>query len=338
MSAILEMANENTRELWDTLHTGYTHPHGHPLLRSEIASQYESISEENVLVTTGTQEALQIGFQGIIKPGDHVIAPVGFEPHYHIPEALGASVDLWRPTVHEDGTWNFLVTDLESMFRDDTKLIVLCFPHNPTGCLLAKEDLQKICTLADERDVIILSDEIFRGVERDPEKRLPSVADISETAVVCNGLSKVYGSAGLRIGWAVTRDKILQQKIIMHHYYSTICASAPSEVLTMIVLQNSDDIVSAHQQTIKQNLLLLSDFFGKHSEEFSWTEPDGGTIGLAEVKNMTAEKFSIDVLTSGIMAIPSSVLDLGNNHIRIGYGRRKLPQVLDILEKHLSSQ
>lgn len=336
MNQILAMADEECRNLWETLKLGYTHPRGHPLLRAEIANQYDDIPEESVLVTSSTEEALSIAFQALLKPGDHVVCPRGYEPHYHIPEALGASVDFWGPEFEGD-SWIFDVDKLIESVNKSTKLVVLSFPHNPTGSLISHDDLQRICDFADNRGITVISDEVFRGIERNPADKLKSAAEVSRSAITCSGLSKVYGAAGLRIGWVIVHDDELRDQMLTRHYYSTICASAPSEVLALIAVRNTNSILADNCRKIETNLSSLSEFFNKHSDRFTWSTPSGGTIGLAKVNQGGAEEFSqCAAETASIMIAPSTVLDHGKDHIRIGYGRKNLPETLSAFDKYLS--
>lgn len=151
-------------------------------------------------------------------------------------------------------------------------------------------------------------------------------------------MSKTFGLAGARIGWLATKDTDLYNKMAALKDYTTICSSAPSEILSLMVLRAKDKIIAKHLTRIDRNLKVLDTFFQKYSHLFSWVRPKGSTIGFPRL--VTGEN-SFDfcqriVNEAGIMLLPSSVYDYGNHHFRIGFGRENMPEVLERFEEYLN--
>ena len=154
------------------------------------------------------------------------------------------------------------------------------FPHNPTGYLPPMEDYQRILEIVKEHDLYVFSDEMYRLLELNQSERLPSVCEIYDKAVTLFGMSKTFGMAGVRLGWLVTRNGELFQKLTEWKDYTTICGSAPSEILSIIGLRNKETIIARHLERIRRNLALLDEFMESHADLFSWTRPRAGTIAF----------------------------------------------------------
>ncbi len=189
------------------LRLGYTEYPGGPELRQEIATLYESIDIENLIV--------------------HM---TGYQSHYSIAEAAGVSVSPWLARESED--WDLDPDELEKLVRPETKALLICAPHNPTGYLPERERFDAIVEFARRHGLWLFSDEVYRGLEHDPAARLPATCDAYEKAVSLGALSKSHGLAGLRVGWVATRDRDVLAAMSTFKDYLTICNSAPSESIS----------------------------------------------------------------------------------------------------------
>lgn len=333
---IVAMADDETKELWDNLRLGYTETKGLPQLRKEITGFYKCITHEDVLVVAPA-EGIFISLNTLLDKDDHVICPwPAYQSLYQIVEAIGCPWDKWEP--NESQGWQFDVDDLQELIKPQTKLIVLNFPHNPTGYLPTPEQFSRIIEIAKENNIYIFSDEMYRYLEHDANNRLPSASDIYDRAVSLCGMSKSFGLAGLRIGWLTTRDNGWQEKMIAYKDYTTICSSAPSEILSLIALRAKDQIIKSNLRIIQRNLTALEEFFGRQRALFSWVQPQAGTIGFPKIlfgegANAFCERVVKD---TGIMLLPSTVYGYDNNHFRLGFGRKNMPEALSLLEKYLN--
>jgi aspartate/methionine/tyrosine aminotransferase len=332
---LLEMVDDETKKLWDNLSLGYTESLGHPLLREEIAKLYQGVTANDCLVIV-PEEGIYIALNSILRSGDNVICTYpGYQSLYEIAEGLGCEVTKWEP--EEANCWRFNPDFLEKSIKPNTKLVIINFPHNPTGYLPTKADFQRIIDIAKKNNLYVLSDEMYRFLEYDTNDRLPSACEVYEKAVSLFGMSKTFGMAGARIGWVVTKDKELYTKMATFKDYTTICSSAPSEILSIVALRAKDKIVSKHLVRIKKNLGLFDNFFNQFKERFEWIKPKAGTIAFPKLKgDLNTLDFCQKIVNeANIMILPSTVYDYDDKHFRFGFGRENMPEALEKLIEYL---
>ena len=280
---LLALADDETRALWENLTLGYTESRGLPLLREEIAALYPRLDAEQVLVLT-PEEGIYLALNTLLQPNDHVICTYpGYQSLYEVAQGLGCTVTKWLPDENEG--WRFDPEFLQSAIQPNTRLLVINFPHNPTGYLPPAADFERMFEIARAHDLIVLSDEMYRFLELDEADRLPAATAVYENAISLFGMSKTFGLAGLRIGWLATQNRALLDEIATLKDYTTICSSAPSEVLALIGLRARRTIVAEHRQLIAANLRLLDDFFARRSDLMTWTRPKAGTIGFPRLRD-----------------------------------------------------
>lgn len=334
---LLKLADAEMQNFWESLSLGYTESLGHPLLRNEIAALYQGVSPDDCLVAV-PEEAIFIALNSILNHGDHVICTFpGYQSLYEVASGLGCEVTRWEP--EEENGWCFNPGFLEKNIKPNTRMIIVNFPHNPTGYLPPRGDFEKIINLAKEHDLFLLSDEMYRLLEYEEKDRLPSACELYEKAISLFGMSKTFGMAGARIGWLVTRDKEAYSKLASFKDYTTICSSAPSEVLSIIALRAKEKIIHTHKERIKRNLNLLDSFFDQNQEIFEWVKPKAGTIAFPKLKgDKNASDFCQQVInTANIMLLPSTVYDYGNTHFRLGFGRENMPDALSKFQDFLTA-
>lgn len=338
MNEILGMADQEAKQLWEELMLGYTETMGHPLLRETIAHIYDGISPDDVLVVV-PEEGIFLLMHALLEQGDHVVCTFpGYQSLYEIARSIGCEVSTWEP--NEDQGWRFDLSQLEEMIRPDTKLVVVNFPHNPTGYLPALKDYEDLLNLVQRRGVYLLSDEMYRFLEINPDSTLPSACEIYDRAFSLFGLSKTFGLPGLRLGWIVSRNSDVLTQITKLKYYTTICASAPSEILGIIALRSRGVIITRQLARIKRNVAVLDEFFDEYDDCFSWNRPAGGSICFPRLLiTKGADEFCENLIRDeGIMLVSSSVFQYGNRHVRVGFGRENLPEVINRFSDALSSR
>jgi aspartate/methionine/tyrosine aminotransferase len=171
---------------------------------------------------------------------------------------------------------------------------------------------------------------------------LPQVADIYERGVSLNVMSKSYGLPGIRVGWVACRDAGVLGRMERMKHYTSICGSAPSELLAQIALKAREKILERNRKLIAKNLPMLEAFFGEYPDLFEWYLPDGGCIGYPRYLGEDGvEEFARKLVEqSGVLLLPASVYrsDLGatpTDRFRIGYGRDNLEAGLAALRGHL---
>jgi len=313
------------------LRLGYTESLGHPELRQAITTLYQWVRPEQVLVHSGAEEGIFNFMNVALAPGDHVVVHA---PYYQslgeVARGVGARVTHWQGD--SQAGWRLDLDQLKQMLTSRTRLVVVNFPHNPTGFLPDKSLLEELSLLSDQHGFLIFSDEVYRGLEHDPDKRLPSMADLNERSVTLGVMSKTYGLAGLRIGWIVTRNQSLYQELAAFKDYTTICSSAPSEFLAALALRNREPLVERNLEIIHSNLDLLDTFFNDHPDRFDWFRPHAGAIAFPRLLRGDADRFCRDLLRqAGVLLLPGSVYGPGYNNFRIGFGRADLPAAMEPL-------
>ncbi len=332
---LLALADAPARALWDGLTLGYTESRGLPLLRREIAALYEGVDPEQVFVAA-PQELIHLAMEALLRPGDHVVCTFpGYQSLYELAAAKGCVVDRWEPREAEG--WRFDVSDLEHLLRPQTKLVIVNFPHNPTGALPSKEDFRRVVELVRSRGIPLFSDEMYRFLEHDPRERLPAACELYDRALTLCGMSKAFGLAGLRLGWLVAKDRAVYDRLCELKDYTTICAAAPSEVLAVIGLRARETLLSRHRARLARNLDLLDGFFARRSRVFGWVRPRAGTIGFASYRGAEPVEAFCERLVreAGVMLLPSTVYEYPSPHVRVGFGRENMPEALARLERSL---
>ena len=337
LSELLSMADAETLSLWQELTLAYTHSSGHPQLILEIANLYEGIQPHQLLEVV-PEEGIFISMHALLEAGDHVVVThPGYQSLYEIAISIGCDVSWWEPRMQSG--MDFHLEDLAKVITPQTKLLIVNFPHNPTGALISKQDQTALVNMAREKGITIFSDEMYRYAEIDPLDRLPSIAEIYEKGIALGGLSKSFSLPGLRTGWLVSQDERFIASVKVLKDYTTICASAPSEVLALMALRAKDRILSRNASVYRTNLTVLADFFLKHNDRFRWVNPKAGTVIFPELlAGRNADDFCKQLLDkAGIMLLPSSFLGCDSDHVRIGFGRKDMPAVLDRLDHFLLS-
>jgi aspartate/methionine/tyrosine aminotransferase len=316
---------------------GYTESQGSPTLREAITRLYRTVSPDQVLVHSGAEEAIFLFMHAVLQPDDHVIV---HWPCYQslaaVAASIGCRVTRWR--AREDGGWRLDLNELQDLIRPTTRVIVVNLPHNPTGYLMEKASFADLVEMARSQDIILFSDEVYRGSEYAADDRLPAACDLDERAVSLGVMSKTYGLAGLRIGWIATRNAAVYQQMAALKDYTTICSSAPSEFLAELALRHCDQLVERNLSIITRNLALLDDFFDQYAATLAWQRPKAGPIAFPRLLRGDSETFCDRVVReAGVLLLPGAVFDDPGNHFRIGFGRQTMPQALARLEDYLSS-
>lgn len=331
--AIEVNAAEKFQQVW----LGYTESQGSPALRAEICKLYETIQPEDILVHTGAEEAIFLFMYAAFKEYDHVIIhSPGYQSLAEVARAAGCDVSPWQ--AREENGWALDLDELRHLMRTNTKAIIINTPHNPTGYLMSREDYQAVHQFAQENDLLLFSDEVYRESEYDSATRLPAACDLGEYAISLGVTSKTYGLAGLRIGWVATKNKKIYEKMASLKDYTTICNSAPSEFLAEVAMRNRVKLAERNLGIIKDNVAVMDNFFTHHADLFTWIRPRAGSMAFPRYLDGNVEAFCDELVkTTGVLLLPGSIYDDSHNHFRLGLGRKNLPQAVERLEMYLSN-
>lgn len=325
-------AAEKFQKVW----LGYTESQGSPALRAEICTLYETIEPDDILVHTGAGEAIFLFMFSAFQPGDHVIVhSPGYQSLAEVARGAGCEVSPWR--AREENDWALDLDELKQLIRANTKGIVINTPHNPTGYLMGRDDYDAVQKFAQERNLIVFSDEVYRESEYDPSTRLRAGCDYGEHAVSLGVTSKTYGLAGLRIGWIATKNRSIYEKMASLKDYTTICNSAPSEFLAEVAMRNRKKLVERNINIIEHNLVMIDELFARHASLFQWIRPRAGSMAFPRYLGGNVDDFCDQLVkNAGVLLLPGTVYDDSENHFRLGLGRKNLSQAVERLDKFLS--
>jgi aspartate/methionine/tyrosine aminotransferase len=343
MSELLAMADDGARSAWDALRLGYTETRGLPALREAIAATYDAVSPADILCFAGAEEGIYVAMHALLGRDDHAIT---ITPSYQSIESVPLSIcEVTGIPLDPDRSWAIDPEQVRDALRPDTRLICINFPHNPTGAVIPRETLDAIVAMAAERGIHLFSDEVYRGLERSPDLRLPQGADLYERGLSLGVMSKAYGLAGLRIGWIATRDAALLRRMEEIKHYLSICNSAPSELLALIAVRARDRILARNVALVEENLALLDRFFRERAELFDWEPPRGGCIAYPRYLGAEGVELFANELVErhGVLVLPASIYRsaLGptpDDRFRIGFGRTGLGEGLAALDEYLTQR
>ena len=329
---LLALASPEDRDAFEHLWLGYTETRGDPSLRKEIAATYNEATADDIVCLAGAGEGLYVVARVLLSPDDHAIVPT---PNYQSAETVPLSVcevsgvAMRKSTAR--GGWSLDIDDIEAAIRPNTKLLSLNLPHNPTGMLIPRTDLEALVSLCRHHGIWILCDEVYRGVELDLDDQLPQIADLYERGISLNVMSKAYGLPGLRIGWLACRERRLLDKVERYRHYLSICNSAPSEALARIALRARDRILSRNRTLLHENVVALERLFTDFPELIQWSRPLGGCVAFPQfLGTKGVEEFCRRLLEeSGVLLLPASIYaselsETPKDHFRIGFGRDQI--------------
>ncbi len=321
---------------------GYTESQGNPLLREQISEMYDSVSAEDVVVLTSPVEGIYLAMQSLLEANDEVIA---LRPAYdalnNVARHLCRQVVPWDLVPTENG-WELNLEHLATRIGPQTKMVVVNFPHNPTGFVPTPDQWKRLVELVRQHDTWLFCDEIYRGLEF--ETPIPSAADVYRNSIVLGGLSKTYGLPGLRAGWLIIQDAQLRDELINWKHYTTICPAAPTEFLAGQALQVRQQLADRSKEIIRSNLNCACAFFGEFPDLFVWRPPSAGSVAFVE---LNLPKLGFESATQychhlaqqhGIVLLPGKCLGFEDRFVRFGLGRKSFETSLQAYAKVVSPQ
>ncbi|MBT9585947.1 aminotransferase class I/II-fold pyridoxal phosphate-dependent enzyme [bacterium] len=344
LNDLLALADGADLEDWGQLWLGYIPSQGTPALRQAIAATYASINPDQVLCFCGAEEGLYCAMQALLGRDDHAIITV---PNYQAMEELPLSLcgSVSGLTLRSQNQWDLDVDELRSLLRPNTRMVAVNFPNNPTGKVLSQQRWLQLIEIVREHNLWLFSDEVYRGLERNPVHTLPQAADLYPRALSLNVMSKAYGLPGLRVGWVACQDGDLLHRMGKVKDYLSICNSGPSEWLATIALKAGAQLLERNRQLARQNLERWNAFFQNHPELFQWWQPEGSCVAFPRylgpdgVENWCQNL----VQETGVLLLPASIYQsqLGSvdrDRFRLGYGRANLQPGLQKMGNFLCRQ
>lgn len=326
--------------------TYYTSNSGLAELRSEISKYFArrfnlNYSPNNeIIVTVGGSEAIDLTIRTIVNPGDEVIIPTPCFVCYDPIVRLSGGVPVIIETKQKDD-FRLTASDLRAAITDKTKLLILPFPNNPTGAIMAKEDLEAIADVLRGTDILILSDEIYAELTYERQHiSIASIPGMRERTVIASGFSKAYAMTGWRLGYLAAPAEIVKH-IFKIHQYAIMCAPTTSQYAAIEALRNGDDDIAEmtseynrRRRYIVNGLRSIGiDCFMPQGAFYVW--PYIGSFG------MQSERFCERLLyEGGVAIIPGTAFGAcGEGYARISYAYsvRHITLALEKIEKFIKS-
>lgn len=340
---LLRLADMPLDALGD-LRLSYTDSQGSPALRAAIAAQYTThnatpllpITADDIVMLAAPEEGIYLLMRALLEPGDHVVVLTpAYNSLLNVAEHVSGHVSRWPLRVTPSG-WQLDLDELDRLLATRTKLLIVNFPHNPTGLLPSPAEFADIIALARKHDVWLFCDEMYRGLELDGRETLPTAVTRYEKAIVLAGLSKVHGLPGLRSGWLALHDAALRADLINWKHYTTICPPAPSELLALAGLRAQAQLIARNRALITANVQTAVAFFARWPELFTWRRPQAGSVALVElhVADVTAYCHTL-AQTAGVLLLPGKYLDYDEGFVRWGFGRADFATGLAQYEAYL---
>lgn len=306
--------------------TFYTSNSGLKDLRNEICNylrrmyQVEYNPDTEVMVTVGGSEAIDIGLRAVLNPGDEVIIPqpsyVSYEPCTIL--AGGKPVIL---ELQEKNEFRLTKEELLAAITPKTKVLILPFPNNPTGSVLRKEDLEDIAEVCIEKDILVMSDEIYSELTYGAKHvTIASLPGMKERTILINGFSKAYAMTGWRLGYTCAPHAILEQMLKIHQF-AIMCAPTTSQYAAVEALKKGDKDVEEMRVSYNQRRRFLVHTFRKMG--LKCFEPFGAFYVFPSIRElgMTSDEFAMELLErEKVAVVPGTAFgDCGEGFLRISY-------------------
>lgn len=317
---LLELAGEDVdsymRSLAD-LRLSYSHIFGSPELLSGVASLYKDIEQAQVIPTHGAIGANNQVITTLIGRDDNMVSVMPtYQQHYSIPESIGAEVRILQLTLEDDYLPNLDV--LRSLVDENTKMITINNPNNPTGSWIPVDIMKEIVEIAKSVDAYVLCDEVYRGIAED-ESYMHSIVDLYDKGISVGSMSKVFSMAGVRIGWIVTKDEEVLHLCHERRDYDTISCGVVDDKLSALALANKEAIFARNRAILNKNRAILDQWVNE-IPEVKYLRPVAGTTALVYYdKDIPSEALCIKLLREkGVLFTPGACFEM-EGAVRIGY-------------------
>jgi len=320
----------------DQGHYHYTETRGVPKLREALARSLKkkfdaSVKDEQIMVTVGGRFAVFLAISTLVKPGDEIIVIEPYWPAYkECAELVNAKVKVLRTTLEDK--WAPNLKQLESMINDNTKMLVINSPNNPTGKILDAKSIEKIVNIAKDNKLFLLSDEVYSDYSF---TKFTSVLDYNyDDSIIVSSFSKGPAMTGFRVGYAITNSEIIQKMTKLQAVAITSVAE-PMQYAALSALEHNN--VRKNAETMKKRLSLITNRLKKMPVSFA--EPEGAMYVFCRVdlNGFDADQFVDNVLDQGLALTPGSGFGNYPNFLRISAGQPEdvIEQGLDILQRSL---
>ena len=292
---------------------------GLPRLREQIAG--DALDPDDVLVTAGAAPALFLVASALVQPGDHIVV---LRPNYatnlETPLTIGADVEYLDLSFDE--RWELNPDRIAAALRPDTRLVSLTYPHNPTGAMLERAQLERIAEVVEAHpSAYLLLDETYRELAYG--EPLPQIAALSRVGIGVSSMSKVYGMPGLRIGWVTCRDPDLKETLLAAKEQILLAGATIDEELAARVLEARPRLLPVIREKVERKLAIVRDWMAGQ-DVFEWVEPRAGVVGCVRFREgveVDVDAFYESLLRDhGTYVGPGHWFDQDRRSFRLGFG------------------
>ena len=318
---LLELEGAETTARYLGLDLDYIENPGSESLRLGVANLYSTLNASDVRITSGANEALLLLMWTLAAPGINIVIE---EPCYGtvpgIAESLG--IEVRRLPLSQEGDWKPDLEQLSRLIDEKTSLVYLVHPHNPSGSVLSREEMEAIASIIERAGAMLVNDEVFRMIALDDEP-LPSIVDVVENAVSIGDMTKPWGLGGLRVGWVASRRHELLDLLSSARDYSTMCSSAPGSFLAELALRHSSQIIAPRLVAARDNRNLLADVIELSKGSLYWRRPEAGYTAFVQMPTHISTTAFCRRLAQEqrILLLPGEVYGSAyEQFIRIGFG------------------
>ncbi|MGI9413130.1 MAG: pyridoxal phosphate-dependent aminotransferase, partial [Hyphomicrobiales bacterium] len=323
------------RERLDAVSLGYPGLDGSAPLRQAISGRYPDLVPDQVLATSGLDDAIALMALTLIEPGDRVIVQTpAYQTYLTVPAWRGAEVVEWKARPGND--WLPDLDELAAMLETPARWVMINFPNNPTGVMPDGAYFTELLEIVGRNGTLLISDEIYAGLPPSDPPFVPLCCRY-ERALSLHSVSKTLGVPGLRIGWIATRydDVLARLKNLRLHFNSFI--GAPSEFLGALALRHDAEIHARNAEILAGNLEIAQDFFARHDNVFGWTAPRAGVNAWPEWRGPGDTKTLSDTMLADakLLIAHSALFDAGDRNVRLGLGCRGLDGALERFDDFL---
>lgn len=306
--------------------TFYTSNAGLKELKVEISNYLKRRQEllydpdKEIMVTVGGSEAIDVALRAMLDPGDEVLIP---QPSYvsYVPCTILANGVPVPIELEEKDEFRLTPEKLLEKITPKTKILIMPFPNNPTGAIMEKEDLEKVAEIVIEKDLFVISDEIYSELTyKGQHVSIASIPGMRERTVLINGFSKSYAMTGWRLGYAAAPKEILGQMLKIHQF-AIMCAPTTSQYAAVSALRNGDEDVEKMRESYNQRRRYLVNALREMGLECY--EPYGAFYVFPSIKKfgMTSDEFAVRLLNAEKVAVvPGTAFgDSGEGFLRLSY-------------------
>ncbi len=321
---IFALAGDDAKEEYLALGLGYRENKGNLSLREKIADEYKNLDAKDIQLSCGGSEAIYLLMTTFLSPGDRIVVerPI-YQSLFQVAADLGVDVEF-LDLIEDEG----FVPDparLETLLKSGKiSMVVINHPHSPTGSIVSEKLLLEIIGLCEKYGALLVSDEVYWGVFYNEGEKIPHAADLGENVVTIGDMTKPYGLGGLRVGWLASKRTGILEAASGLKDYTTMCAPAPSEFLSTLVLTHKGEILGRNIEIARKNIDTFDGVIKDSDGILSWTRPMGGYTGFVKlnVPKMTAEEFCIRLIREkDVLLLPGRVFG-DNERFRVGVGTK----------------